>query len=90
MKTDAEILTRLRDFTTPKRIELVGLCWISLSLVAQGGIDTEERNRILLIIKKHAPPREYRSSCHWPPGEAKPRIDWINSLLQRIKEGENL
>jgi len=87
-KADKELLTLLRD-GAEALLGGLGLCHVTQKLSAANEISYSELLCLKTIICRHAPPRRY-STHSWPPGEVQPRIDWLNSLLQRIENGEQL
>ena len=88
MRTDKELLTLLRD-CTEALIDGAGLCGVIFEMSRNDKTTYLERTRLRDILDTHAPQRRY-SVYSWPKGEVQPRIDWLNSLLQRIEGGEQL
>jgi len=95
MRTDTELLILLRDRTD------TGSIWNMLIHVVHRashgeGITYPEGVRLIAIIDNHAPKRTFsthdRVYIHYrmTPGKVKQRIRWINSLLKRIENGEQL
>ena len=87
-RPDAELLTIMRDRTADIMI-IGGLCRVAYDLWFCDVITFEERNRILFIIRLHAPKRA-KSAYSWPQGEVAPRIEWLNMILLHIKNRDSL
>ena len=88
MRTDTELLAIVRDNTAYLLYDF-GLCSVAYELWFCDVITSNERDCILFIICLYAPKRA-ESPYSWPQGEVAPRIEWLNMMLQRIKEGGNL
>ena len=88
MRTDKELLSLLRD-RTEALLDTDGLCYVNKKMRFLGDINNPEEARIDWIIDNYAD-RVRGSEYSWPRGEVAPRIEWINRMLERIKEGRKL
>lgn len=94
MKTYKELLTILRDtlLNTENNNKLYdGMCLTIHHLYVIDLISHDEKVKINNFIRKNRPLKgqhynknQKYSPYWWPPGDVKPRVNWLNSKIKQL------
>jgi hypothetical protein len=88
MRTYLELLIIVRDHLKTYPLDHImsdGICLVLMDMK----ISFDEKHKVINYIKKYAPKRYYNlhdNGYYWPKGETKPRIEWLNTQIERLSK----
>ena len=81
-----ELLIKLRDEVNSPIWRNYGICSTADTMFDEDRLSGREHNRLNEYLRKNLPSEKIGVYC-WKPGEAEPRIRWLNEQIAKF-EGE--